>query len=55
MARAFTLPDLGESIHEAEIEVVATLAKGLSQLSQQRQVQVIQAMATLEASDVHLR
>jgi dihydrolipoamide dehydrogenase len=35
-------------------EVVATLAKGLSQLSQQRQVQVIQAMATFEASD-HVR
>jgi dihydrolipoamide dehydrogenase len=37
-------------------EVVATLAKGLSHLSQQRQVQVIQAMATFEASDqVRLR
>jgi dihydrolipoamide dehydrogenase len=32
-------------------EVVATLAEGLSQLSQQRQVQVIQAMASFEASD----
>jgi dihydrolipoamide dehydrogenase len=32
-------------------DVVATLAKGLSQLGQQRQVQVIQARAAFEASD----